>query len=269
MTFKEISMLVRNHDQPQHILDEAAYRKLLQPLSPKEEAILVSTGATPALINALRSPSLLATSEMAAAFNNKQIQTQSNSPAVPQSEVKSPPLALIPPPLPVGDHFSAALEAAKTALPIAIQPDYAYSLSQLDQAKARARAEMKPLGFIMMWGQFFDKKSDTRAGGSEAAFAHFYQAFHSTLVLVFVRHETELSQAPAAVKQGFNGPDEGGFAPNMAVVDADASELIVEIPMAIGGKAGDGVARDAIFKNGAEKIDEWLASHPTASASLK
>jgi hypothetical protein len=84
-------------------------------------------------------------------------------------------------------------------------------------------------------------------------------------VLVFVRHESELRDVPDPVQKGFSGPNEGGFAPNMAVLDADATQLIVEIPM--GGAKGDGATRDQVFAAGAAKIDQWMAAHPTATAS--
>jgi len=138
----------------------------------------------------------------------------------------------------------------------------AFSLSQLEAAKAKARAEHKPLGFLMVWGQFFGEEADTRSRGGAPGLAHFYRAFNSNLVLVFVRHETELGSVPDAVKQGFNGPDEGGFAPNMAVVDATATEFIVEIPY--GGNESNGAKRDQVFGAGAAKIDRWLATHPYA-----
>lgn len=80
------------------------------------------------------------------------------------------------------------------------------------------------------------------------------------MVLVFVRHETELGKVPAAVNKGFRGPDEGGFAPNMAVTDATATEFIVEIPT----RGKDGPGRDPQFAAGAEKINAWMDTHPDA-----
>jgi len=117
----------------------------------------------------------------------------------------------------------------------------------------------------MVWGSQFGEDIDTRSRGSASALAHFYRAFNNNLVLVFVRHETELDSVPAAVKQGFSSPDEGGWSPNMAVVDATASEFIVEIPM--GGKDAKGEMRDQVFAAGAAKIDQWLATHPFAVAA--
>ena len=69
VTYKEIAMLLRNGEQQQYIMDETARRKLLHPLTKDEEADLVSLGATPALIQALESPAMLATAGNAAAYD--------------------------------------------------------------------------------------------------------------------------------------------------------------------------------------------------------
>jgi hypothetical protein len=61
-----------------------------------------------------------------------------------------------------------------------------------------------------------------------------------------VRHESELNNVPDAVRKGFFGPDEGGFAPNMAVVTADCSQFVCEIPY--GGKESNGGIREQIFR---------------------
>jgi len=178
-----------------------------------------------------------------------------------QRPVQTPMFAPRPmrPPV-VIDHFSSALFAAEHGGTRTLYASSAFSLSELDQAKAKAQAEHKPLGFIMVWGQFFGKEADTRSNGSESALVHFYEVFHQQLVLVFVRHETELSHVPPAVSRGFSGADEGGFAPNMSVVDATATEFIVEIPF----RNLDGPGRDPIFAAGGRKIDQWLATHPDA-----
>ncbi len=82
-------------------------------------------------------------------------------------------------------------------------------------------------------------------------------------MLVFVRHENELGMVPPAVRRGFFGKDEGGFAPNMAVTDASATEFIVEIPY----RDLDADGRDQLFAAGGRKIDLWLATHPQAIAT--
>jgi hypothetical protein len=264
ITYKEISMLLRNGEREQFIFSEAEKRKLLQPLSKQEEAVLSGLGATAALLNALRSPALLAPPDMVAAYKARMLPPAPGpQPATPE---EAPRAVLVAPPRPVPavTNITAAIAYAKNAAPIGLMQNDAYSLAQIEDAKAKARAQKKPLGFIMVWSDFFGKRADPRGTGSTSALAHFYRAFDSSLVLVFVQHETELGAVPAAVKKGFTGPDEGGFAPNMAVVDATATELIIEIPM--GGNGVDGAKRDEIFTTRAAKIEKWLETHPTATA---
>jgi hypothetical protein len=198
--------------------------------------------------------------------------TQPNSPLTPpsqppppdQSTDQSSPSDQNPtPPQQVTDRFSAPILAAEHGPAMTLELSNAFSLDQLDQAKAKAQAEKKPLGFIMVLAQFFDHQVDPRAKGSDSALVHFYEVFNKDLVLVFIRHENELPLAPDAVKQGFTGPDEGGYAPNMAVVDATATELITEIPF----RGLDGPGRDELFAAGGKKIDQWLATHPDAVAT--
>gem|GEM_PF-1663312 len=138
----------------------------------------------------------------------------------------------------------------------------AFTLSQLEEAKKKAAAEHKLLGFVMVWGQYFGTATSLLDQGGDAATAHFYYVFKDDLVLVYVRHETELGKVPDAVKKGFFGPDEGGFAPNMAVTDSTATTFICEIPFA--GKNREG--RTKLFRVGIEKIRLYLA-HGTSSVA--
>jgi hypothetical protein len=94
--------------------------------------------------------------------------------------------------------------------------------------------------------------------GSNSGLADFYDVFHDNMVLVFVRHESELGQVPDAVKQGFNGPEEGGFAPNMAVVTADGAQFVCEIPY--GGNESNGQIREQIFRQKITAIKQFLKS---------
>jgi len=77
-------------------------------------------------------------------------------------------------------------------------------------------------------------------------------------VLVFVRHESELDKVPDAVKKGFFGPEEGGFAPNMAVVSPDCSQFICEIPY--GGDKSNGQIREQIFRQKIPVIKKFMAA---------
>ncbi|HKI69481.1 MAG TPA: hypothetical protein VKA67_07830, partial [Verrucomicrobiae bacterium] len=153
------------------------------------------------------------------------------------------------------DPFKEGFYLARQNKAVYLRKDMAFSLSQLDEAKKKAKAEHKPIGFIMVWDRFFRPAWPMRRG-SPAGLAHFYDVFHNGLVLVFVRHENELGAVPDAVKRGFNGPEEGGYAPNMAVVSSDCSRFICEIPY--GGDHSNGAIRDQIFREKIGVIKKYI-----------
>jgi thiol-disulfide isomerase/thioredoxin len=68
ITSKEIAMLLRNGESQQYIIDDTTRRKLLRPLSNEEEQTLVSLRAGPALMNILRDPGIVASSQDANAY---------------------------------------------------------------------------------------------------------------------------------------------------------------------------------------------------------
>jgi hypothetical protein len=144
------------------------------------------------------------------------------------------------------DPYEIGMAYARHDVRLNLNKNLAFSLDDLDAAKKKAAAEKKMIGFIMVWDTFF-VPSRPMEHGSNAALAQFYEVFNGNLVLVFVRHEAELDKVPDAVKTGFQGPEEGGFAPNMAVVTADCSKFVCEIPY--GGKDSDGVIRERIFRD--------------------
>jgi hypothetical protein len=146
------------------------------------------------------------------------------------------------------DSYELALAYARRDVRIPLSKNLAFSLANLEAAKKKAKDEKKLIGFVMVWDSIFTP-SRPMGPGSNGALAHFYDVFGGNLVLVFVRHEDELDKVPDAVKQGFFGPEEGGFAPNMAVVSADCSKFVCEIPE--GGKESNGQIREKIFR---EKI---------------
>lgn len=272
ISFQEISLLVRTGENPQSILSDVTSRKLLQPLTAEQEATLRAAGATPALLAALHTPELLASPDAVALYRARHQATPppvtaAATPITPAQPAQPVQPAATPPPQIVNnpDRFSKGLEDAKKAPAGPMRMTYAFGLDRLDAAKAKAQREHKPLGFIMVWDQYFEKRATTRLYGGANALLHFYEAFKDSLVLVFVHHENELDKVPRAVAYGFQSPDEGGLAPNMAVVDATASEFIVEIPCA--GPRGSGAERDAVFKTAAARIQAWTNAHPTAMAT--
>jgi hypothetical protein len=155
------------------------------------------------------------------------------------------------------DAFEEGLSNARFNTPISLTLNNAFRLSSLEAAKKKAQAEHKLLGFIMVWDMMFQpcKPLDEASPGG---LAHFYTVFNNALVLVFVRHEDELPGVPLAVGKGFFGPDEGGMAPNMAVVTADCSQFICEIPL--GGKHSTGGVREPIFRDKIAVIKQFLAN---------
>jgi hypothetical protein len=155
------------------------------------------------------------------------------------------------------DSYELALLAARQNRIIYLNKNLAFSLDNLDAARKKAGDEKKMLGFIMEWDSML-KSANPMGRGSDSGLAHFYDVFHDNLVLVFVRHENELDKVPDAVKKGFFGPEEGGFAPNMAVVTADCSQFVCEIPY--GGDQSNGQIREQIFREKIAVIKQFAAS---------
>jgi hypothetical protein len=164
------------------------------------------------------------------------------------------------------DPFTLGLAHAKQNQMVYLSKNFAFSMANLEAAKKKAKAENKLMGFIMEWDNMLVPAQPMGKGGP-AGLAHFYDVFHDALVLVFVRHESELGSVPDAVKTGFNGPDEGGFAPNMAVVSADCSEFVCEIPY--GGQASNGTIRDQIFRQKIAVIREFQKKHAIGKPASK
>lgn len=163
------------------------------------------------------------------------------------------------------DPFEPGLIAARQNQIIVLSTNVAYSLGTLEAAKARAKAEKKLLGFIMVWDNMFGHRSYPMGSYGNDDLAHFYVAFHDSMVLVFVHHETELGNVPGAVRSGFFGPDEGGAAPNMAVVTADCSQYVCEIPLGGGLNNSTGAARDLVFRQKIQVIKQFLKSQSNPS----
>jgi hypothetical protein len=164
------------------------------------------------------------------------------------------------------DPYEEGLYIARQNHVVYLKKDLAFSLDNLEAAKKKAKAENKMLGFIMEWDSML-VPAYPMGQGSDAGLAHFYDVFHNNLVLVFVRHESELGKVPDAVKKGFGGPDEGGFAPNMAVVTADCSQFVCEIPY--GGKNSNGQIREQIFRQKIAAIKKFAETRGAAKSPTK
>jgi hypothetical protein len=159
------------------------------------------------------------------------------------------------------DPFEEGFYIARQNRPMILGLNRAFRLADLEAAKKKAKAEKKPIGFIMVWDSFFGQVEPMGQGGGNAL-AGFYTVFNKALVLVFVRHESELDKVPDAVKKGFFGPDEGGWAPNMAVVTEDCSQFICEIPL--GGEHSNGTIREQVFKAKIAEIKKFQEDREAA-----
>jgi hypothetical protein len=154
------------------------------------------------------------------------------------------------------DPYELAMAFARQNQIVNLNKNLTFSLDHLEAARKKAADEKKLLGFILEWDSML-KPARPVGDYSGNALAHFYDVFHDNMVLVFVRHEDELGKVPAAVSQGFGGPDEGGYAPSMAVVTADCSHYICEIPYSDKNFAG----REQIFRQKIEVIKQFLAAN--------
>src|ERR1035438_5420616 len=94
------------------------------------------------------------------------------------------------------DAFAPGLAIARENAVLNMNKNLAFSLANLEAAKKKAKAEGKLLGFIMEWDNMFVPAHPWNKG-SNCGLAHFYLVFHEPLVLVFVRHESELASVPA------------------------------------------------------------------------
>jgi hypothetical protein len=159
------------------------------------------------------------------------------------------------------DPYEEGFYIARQNRPMILGLNRAFRLADLEAAKKKAKAEKKLIGFIMVWDSFFGQFQPMEQGGGNDL-AGFYTVFNKALVLVFVRHESELDKVPDAVKKGFFGPDEGGWAPNMAVVTEDCSQFICEIPL--GGKGSNGMIREQIFRPKIAEIKKFQEGRKTS-----
>lgn len=74
ISFDEISFLVRIHDSDASIAQQITQRRLLQALTPQQEATLKAEGAPDALIQALRNPNVRLSDSEASAFETRREQ---------------------------------------------------------------------------------------------------------------------------------------------------------------------------------------------------
>jgi hypothetical protein len=268
MTFEELSLMLRTGSSAQEILNDVTRRKLLQPLTSGEQETLREHGATPALLNALQSSSLLASAEEAAAYRAnhqpaRRMITQAPSGPQPVGRKTAPAPAAAPQAILLSDRFMEGIRAAREVPEQPVQLTDAYSLDHLAEARAQAQLERKLMGFIQMTPAMLNRPVTTRTAGPSATLLHFCRAFSKSMVLVFVPGTTKPNQLPPAVVAGLSAKEMNGIVPNMAVVDATATELVLPVPSGKDNKA-TGEDRDRTFIASAAIMQRWLSYHPLA-----
>ena len=87
LDFNEVSLLVRAHENETSIKDEVTRRKLVHPLTAQQENTLKAQGATDSLLQSLRSSSVIASKEEAAAFDASHSQA---GPSKDRDEIAAP-----------------------------------------------------------------------------------------------------------------------------------------------------------------------------------
>jgi hypothetical protein len=86
------------------------------------------------------------------------------------------------------------------------------------------------------------------------------------MVLVFVPADVKPEALPPALAAGLGAKEVSGIIPNMVVVDATATALIVGVPSGSNSKAA-GEDRDKAFIACAAVMQHWLSYHPMAIAA--
>ncbi|PZR70832.1 MAG: hypothetical protein DLM73_17105 [Chthoniobacterales bacterium] len=86
ISFSELSLWVRVHDNDRSIIREVSQRKLAKALTPQQEASLKSQGASDSLIQSLKSPAVIASSAEVAASEVK-----SQPPKMPSQSQETAP----------------------------------------------------------------------------------------------------------------------------------------------------------------------------------
>jgi hypothetical protein len=161
--------------------------------------------------------------------------------------------------------------AAVKAKPRTITAKSAFSLKQLDAAKAAATASGRPLGFIVTWDHILNKPANPQEanGSSDEHLAHYVAVYDGLLTLVFVRHEDELNKLPPGAAAGIGGPEAGNWSPKLAITTPDAQQLIVMVPYGNATPQGGNTLKShqAVFRRTWPKVDAWYAGNPAMAAA--
>jgi hypothetical protein len=163
----------------------------------------------------------------------------------------------------LSDRFTEGIKAAREVPEQPVRITDAYSLDHLAEARAQAQLERKLIGFIQMAPTMLNRPVTTRSAGPSAALLHLCHAFNKSMVLVFVPADTKPELLPPAVAAGQAAKEVNGIIPNMTVVDATVTTLVLAVPGGGNNKA-TGEDRDKIYIASAAIMQRWLSYHPLA-----
>ena len=143
--------------------------------------------------------------------------------------------------------------AAETK-PSGVQPLF-YRMNQLDDAKKRAVAEGKPVGWIASYPEYLAPHENLMGNGSHAATAYAIRALQKETILVFSDARTENHQEPSIVDTALHSPDPHYTVPGVIILTPSLDKVICKAPF-----TSDSQERVRIFTEALKKIrdkDSW------------
>ena len=148
--------------------------------------------------------------------------------------------------------------AAETK-PATVQPLF-YRMSQLEDAKKRAVAEGKPIGWIASYPEYLAPHENLMGNGSHAATAYAIRALQKETILIFSDARTENHQEPGIVDNALHSPNPHYTVPGVIILTPLLDKIICQAPF-----SSDSQERIRIFTEALKKIrdkDAWREKTP-------
>jgi hypothetical protein len=118
--------------------------------------------------------------------------------------------------------------AEKTNAP-SIPPKF-YSLKQVEEAKARAAAEQKPIGWISTHPEYLAPHKNPMGSSSHASTAYAVRALQNVTVLVVSNPRTDNHSEPPIVDQALHTPDPHYTIPGVVILTPALDKVIYNLP---------------------------------------
>lgn len=123
-------------------------------------------------------------------------------------------------------------------------PDYVYPASQLKEAQEKAKSSRKPIAFV-------GTDKETTCPIATAASQEIFQSLKDSCIIVYVE-QGDIDKLPDVAGKALDSEAAGKYIPKTAVVNADASKLILVLPDA------QPQQRAAKVKEAQEKITQYM-----------